>query len=842
MQINNAGQVIAADTQSGNYYVRVWGPSPGSSTDVALGGTPSGCIVCISNPYQFSGLSGFPSLNNPTSTTSNSPIQAAYTGIGGLGSALGSSCANTCLAAPNAPITTAYNPSLNNINADPLAIPLRPMVADNGSIVIYTSTPPTAAIQVLAANLATLTPIAPIATTAAGSTFTQLGNSPGVSDDGTVVAFAAITAAGPGVFISYNNGSGFSAPVQVAGLQVGQTANAELGYSDPDPTTGALTGLYISSVNLNSRVAVIHQQFGDPGFRDDAVVVSFIGTPSGPSKSIPALDANSNPVPSSTPLFFSANLGLWTVRVDFDRPKDPGLSAPTDYYVHVNSVLPVVQVGDTVQSALGPQTITALSVNDQLAAAATDLSTGLVRTQRRGDHRVGFYAQAGPNNYLIIRGSHLDSNQDGLLDHWKEQGGGIDINRNGIPTLSLYNWGASTSQRDLFLEMDWAYPRYAGDGTQIGYRLQPPFYLIECLQQFYGPPVTGAANPVTADCGGGAPALTGNLYGVRSDGADPDDIPAGITLHIDAGLATDYENPSEPLSLNTPGSGLLGGNDICAPAASLATSCVHPDVIFFGVPSLMPMPPGVAPISLGMVKDAKMVALDPARELAFHYIVLADFWDVERVTAGAEEGEPLLLNVLTATNVTEAAGQTPVGQLTVFETSVNAAALQAGTVFIVSTGSGAGTIRTVEELNNGTAELDQPWPTDGSGNVLVQPDDQLAVMNRSSGKGAVGHAVVTGCASGSAPSSSCDYGTRPASDVIVALGALSLVQSAGLSLDLSPTATQQRGTNEEIARTLAHELGHNFGLLHSGINFVLTSSAPLTNGATPSVTNSALIR
>ena len=50
IQINNAGQVVAEDQISGNYFVRLWGPLPGSNTIVAFGG---------SDPVndQFAGLS-----------------------------------------------------------------------------------------------------------------------------------------------------------------------------------------------------------------------------------------------------------------------------------------------------------------------------------------------------------------------------------------------------------------------------------------------------------------------------------------------------------------------------------------------------------------------------------------------------------------------------------------------------------------------------------------------------------------------------------------------------------------------------------------------------------------
>lgn len=49
----------------------------------------------------------------------------------------------------------------------------------------------------------------------------------------------------------------------------------------------------------------------------------------------------------------------------------------------------------------------------------------------------------------------IDSDDDGLWDHWETQGGGIDINNDGTIDLDLYSLGARPDHRDIFLEIDW---------------------------------------------------------------------------------------------------------------------------------------------------------------------------------------------------------------------------------------------------------------------------------------------------------------------------------------------------------------------------------------------------
>jgi probable HAF family extracellular repeat protein len=55
----------------------------------------------------------------------------------------------------------------------------------------------------------------------------------------------------------------------------------------------------------------------------------------------------------------------------------------------------------------------------------------------------------------------VDSDKDGLLDPWETQGGGIDGDGNGSIDVNLYELGARTDHRDLFVEIDAMSPAVA---------------------------------------------------------------------------------------------------------------------------------------------------------------------------------------------------------------------------------------------------------------------------------------------------------------------------------------------------------------------------------------------
>jgi hypothetical protein len=225
---------------------------------------------------------------------------------------------------------------------------------------------------------------------------------------------------------------------------------------------------------------------------------------------------------------------------------------------HPTAPTGVAQIGDVI----GGRTITGLYVFDQLAAATTD-AAGNARAERRGDHRVAFWANTDAGN-MVVRASHLDSDEDGLLDHWETSG----IDMDGAIDLDLNTMGASPLKRDVFLEIDWLNDR--NDGINPVHRNEP------------APGVTKAL----VDMFAAAPALANG-------------IPAGIKLHIDAGPGNDANG--NPFSQNVGAGSLQGGDRIGQPGMPNT----HIDVVYFGTPGALTVP-GVEARDFQGIKDAQL--------------------------------------------------------------------------------------------------------------------------------------------------------------------------------------------------------------------------------------------
>lgn len=217
-------------------------------------------------------------------------------------------------------LVTGVRPAFNQQTFSNMALTIRPMIADNGNVVVRAGNTNTSPIRLY--NFALTTPI-DIATVSA-TTFSELGQSPGISDDGEVIVFYGVaqtgntipTNPGPGVFASIVDGA-TRRIIRIAGRQI-ENVNAttmplgnrdgvcdtgeqcvpgELGF-----ITGAITTpISFGSFDADNRIGVIHRSESPNGIENDTFIVTFLATPSSAS---------------SAPQYFSNQLGLWTIRVD----------------------------------------------------------------------------------------------------------------------------------------------------------------------------------------------------------------------------------------------------------------------------------------------------------------------------------------------------------------------------------------------------------------------------------------------------------------------------------------------------------------------------------------------
>lgn len=331
-------------------------------------------------------------------------------------------------------LVTGFRPTFSQINLTGAANSLRPMVADDGRVVVRAGGTATDPILLYAYALTTPAPIG-IANTAAG--FTAMGQSPGISDDGAVIAFYGVEGGTPGIFINIDVGGGTRQNFRIAGGRQVETPLSGNNDGVCDPGEACQAGelgrdangnaISFTSFDADSRIAVANQALAPTGIDNDTLVVSFIGTPSSAS---------------SAPQYFSNQRGLWTIRVDIKTESGSIRVKPA-------TAIPVIQVNDTI----GTRTVSDVAVYDQIANALTD-DAGNTRTQHRGDHKVAFWAATNSGN-IIVRGSHFDTDEDSLLDHWETSG--IDFDNNGTIDLALDQapFNAKPNHKDLFVEIDY---------------------------------------------------------------------------------------------------------------------------------------------------------------------------------------------------------------------------------------------------------------------------------------------------------------------------------------------------------------------------------------------------
>jgi len=645
-----------------------------------------------------------------------------------------------------------------------------PMIDDAGDVLLYQQTTvPSNGFQIMLykSGLKSFTTIADY------NNFTSIDSAPGISHDGMVVAFqgnlnaagatAYATTAGPGIFAATNEGGGVWHITRVTGIQAavpgssdsdgvcepGDTCQpgAELGYDD----NGNAVYFDPTGYGVGTRVAVMNLGLGAAGIDDDTFVISFVGTPTGPSRENPVLK-------NGTPLLFSEQQGLWTIRVDVEDE----LSDATVRVYHPRTAIPVVQINDKIAGNV----VTAIGAFDDLANAATDES-GNIRTMRRGDHRVAFWASTSTGAQIVVRANHLNSTADGLLDSWKTEG--IDMDQDGIVDLDLAAMGANINQRDLFLEIDWVADQ---PDSNYSFRLAPGV-------------VTGAPGESIAPLIAmflAAPPLAGNEYGVRIDGSAPEEIPAGIAVHIDGGPGFDSEGGA--YSYNMGVGPLDGGGQIGLTGTSPAGL---PEIIYFGQPDSLTIP-GVNTRAFQDVKDNYFGSKDKdGRELAFHYSVFGDFFHAHADDEGAYSWKVADAGA----NFLDSASAVP-------------SSTQDGDIVKITGGKGAGQYGAIKGLNpDNEIVMEDDWDT------IPDNTSTFSILGADSGTSEVFINPMP------------DYNSLPGNDFMVTLGQWTVppisdynnvtFQSGGNTITVIGTQCKQW-------RTLAHELGHTMGLRHGGID------------------------
>ena len=423
--------------------------------------------------------------------------------------------------------------------------------------------------------------ITTIASTVTGP-WVQLPGAGRISDDGTVIVFTGDRGNGLGVFASVALADGTRELVTIVGeadtsgdglLDSNDNPYPDLGYNAAGNAIyfdfGLLTGGGSSAL---PSVAT----FQNPGGAADAIdpgetfVVMFFTKPSEASRS--------NPI-TGQPLLFSAEEGIWTTQVRAQAPIDS--SGPAEYLR--SSAHKVVQRNDTIAG----HSVSRIGSFAEISSAGRD-TTGAPRLVNPGDHYVALTALVDNfSQSVVLRASQLDTDGDGLYDHWETEG--IDIDQDGTIDLNLPAMGAQVGRKDLFLEVDWLDDDLPAVNPAAFRSFEPDPDALDFLVDVF------ATAPVT----------------------NPDGT-AGITVHIDAGAG---------LSRNMGPVALQGGDRIVE-----AGTGDHIHVLYYGPEGSVSFPGQVdalgRPIVTRSVEDIKanfFGAADKwARELAFRYVLFGD--------------------------------------------------------------------------------------------------------------------------------------------------------------------------------------------------------------------------
>lgn len=389
-----------------------------------------------------------------------------------------------------------------------------------------------------------------------GDRWFQLGSLPGISDSGKVVAFSGEElVGGQGIFLWLDEPGNpdFADPVRLIGFT--EDSRDGLGFADDE-----FTPVVFDSFDMDQRVGVEHREAGPPGLEGDEILISFVATPKTPSFTNPH---------TGFPMLFTDKPALWVVHLTPSRSLDG--SGPVRLDVKT-SPLPVIQVGDFIDG----EAVESILTYDPLAFAIRDPDNSPRTTIGPADHYVACEVGLAGGGAKVIRATQLDSDFDGLFDHWEKAGGGLDVDRDGTVDLVLSDFGADPMRKDAFFELDWSAPLrpepYTDSNSNGVFDLGEPYEDLDKNGHF------------TVGHYQLSPAALHKIVDKFAAAPLPNPVgPPGITAHIDAGIARSINLPSTAV--------LAGGDEMRDPDSGVVVEIIYANDEFYEFPITTPQKP-----------------------------------------------------------------------------------------------------------------------------------------------------------------------------------------------------------------------------------------------------------